>query len=331
MANQETGNIIIKKIKKGGHGHHGGAWKVAYADFVTAMMAFFLLLWLLSSTSEEQKEGIAEYFTPTIGVKDSMGIGFEGGQSPKEEGTRKSDKVPPGLVVGAVQQGPIPKDPDKESMIEADSESKLFEKAEQELKQAFESDPNLREFRDSIIVEQTPEGLKISVIDQDKKPMFQPGNATISDDGKKVLTKLGQIVQKLPNHISITGHTDASKFKDGAVYTNWELSADRANSTRRFFLQNKMEKERVKKVVGMADQELLVPEEPESSRNRRITIILLRNSHLNLPASQKVAPRSLLTVPRIGEDVFKGGPQPRNVPQGNTPAKPGIITPITQE
>ena len=141
--------IIIKKIKKGGHAHHGGAWKVAYADFVTAMMAFFLMLWLLSSVDKNKLEGLAEYFTPTVGIKDSMGIGFDGGATANKDGNKKHDESPPGIVVGIQQQGPIP-DEQKEAMIESDKDAKLFEKAEEEMKRAFESDPNLRDLTENI-------------------------------------------------------------------------------------------------------------------------------------------------------------------------------------
>ena len=316
--------IIIKKIKKGGDGHHGGAWKVAYADFVTAMMAFFLLLWLLSSTSESTKEGIAEYFTPTIGLKDSMGIGFRGGIRPTDEGRDKDDLTPMGITVGRPQQGPTPQTP-KEAMIEADKESKLFEKAEEDLKQAMESDPNLRELRDMIIVEQTPEGLKIQIVDADRKEMFLPGTATLNEYGQRILRSLLKVIEKMPNRISITGHTDATPFaRDGGAYTNWELSTDRANSSRRYLLSQGMNPERASKITGRADQELLTPEDPVSPRNRRISIILLRGSHLAMPMDMQPAPRSLLSVP--GVDV-NGKPKPlpsttRKAPATSVPEAP---------
>ncbi|MBY0354214.1 MAG: flagellar motor protein MotB [Rickettsiales bacterium] len=312
--------IIIKKIKKGGDGHHGGAWKVAYADFVTAMMAFFLLLWLLSSTSESTKEGIAEYFTPTYGLKDAMGIGFRGGLKPTEDGRDKDNMTPPGITEGRPQQGPVPNN-HKEALIEADKEANLFEKAEEAIKQAFESDPNLRELRDQIIVEQTPEGLKIQIVDADRKEMFEPGTAVLNEYGKRILRSLLKVIEQMPNYISITGHTDATPYSRGNGYTNWELSADRANASRRYLLAQGMNKERTGKVVGRADQELLTPLEPTSPRNRRIAIILLRGTHLPMPFDMLPAPRSLLTVP--GMDVnglAKPIPQPtRNAPATTVP------------
>src|SRR5271156_4613491 len=137
-ADKKEASIIIKKIKKGGHGHHGGAWKVAYADFVTAMMAFFLLLWLLQATAQSQKEGIAEYFTPTIGIRDSAGIGFKGGKTSYDEGRKVAEKSPPGIIVGRMPQGPTAQKQEKQSPVEAESDAYLFEKAEKNIKQAIE-------------------------------------------------------------------------------------------------------------------------------------------------------------------------------------------------
>ena len=292
--------------------YYGGAWKVAYADFVTAMMAFFLLLWLLSSADEATLDGLAEYFTPTIGIRDSMGIGFEGGESPETDGVKKGDKVPPGIVMGAVPQGPIPDDNKRKALIEAQEESNLFEKAEEAIKRAFESDPNLRDLADNIIVEQSPEGLKIEVMDSDKEAMFQPGRAVLSDYGRRTLGRMLEVVEAMPNFISITGHTDASPFRGDGNYTNWELSADRANAARRFMLRAGMEPERPKKVIGQGAAELLLPDEPKNARNRRITIILLRGSHMNLADWALPATRDLLAVPKARktrknvEDLVEG-------------------------
>lgn len=299
--------IIIKKVYKLDGGHHGGAWKVAYADFVTAMMAFFLLLWLLSTTSEAQKEAIADYFTPTIGLKDAMGIGFEGGESPNEEGKKKSELMPPGVVVGQVQPGPTPETP-KDTLIESDKDAKLFEKAEEAIKQAIESDPNMRDLSDNIIVEQSPEGLKIQIVDSDKKTMYEPGTASLTEHGRMILTAMNKVIAMMPNYISISGHTDSSAYSKGANYGNWELSADRANAARRFLLSIGMVSERVGKVVGLADRELLLPQEPRSEKNRRVTLILLRGAYMNSSPLAQPAPRQILTTPENTDlNAFKKG------------------------
>lgn len=300
MADNQT--IIIKKIKKGGHGHHGGAWKVAYADFVTAMMAFFLLLWLLSSTSKATKDGIAEYFTPTVGLKDEKGIGVAGGESPLQDGKSKSEMMPPGMVPGQVEQGPTPDVP-KPSPIDGEKDAKLFGKAEEELKQAMESDPNLREFSQNLLMEQTPEGLKLELRDDERNPMFLPGSTQLSEAGQKLLASIAPIVSKLPNLLSIVGHTDSTPL-GRADYSNWELSADRANSARRFLISIGVSEKQMGKVVGRADQELLLPEVPDSPRNRRLEIILLKGSHMKLQPHQMIAPRGALsTAPRASEAI----------------------------
>jgi len=328
--------IIIKRIKKAAHGHHGGAWKVAYADFVTAMMAFFLLLWLLNVTTPEQKMGLAEYFTPTIGIKDSMGIGFKGGLKASEAGRAKNDLVAVGLVRGQVKQGDTPDVPNsqtgksdpnatdaapakKPEEIVEDAED--FKTAEEGIKQALQEDPELKDFQNNVIIQDTPEGLKIDMIDDSKKPMFVPGSAVLSEAGKKIIDSMARVIVNAPNNISIHGHTDSVPNPGNQQYTNWELSADRANAARRFLSTTQIEPERVIKVVGQADKELLNASEPQSPRNRRITVILVRGSYFR---DQKGAPitRGLLTVPEAKikkeeepyEDVPAGEPEGATAP-----------------
>lgn len=351
MAETTEQPIIIKRIKKGGHGHHGGAWKVAYADFVTAMMAFFLLLWLLNVTSPEQKMGLAEYFTPTIGIKDAMGIGFKGGKSPSTEiGRSRQDMSAPGLVVGQVRQGPLAQapsptpvkdDPDAESTStgsksaeegeqspegkEASQDNDEFKIATDEIKQALESDPEIKDYKNSIVVQNTPDGMKIDMIDDQKKPMFIPGSANLTDMGKKVLDSMANIIAKTPNTIVLTGHTDAASATSNPQYTNWELSSDRANAARRFLVTTQLEQERVTKVVGMADRELLSPQEPTSPRNRRITVILVRGSYFRDPKATPTT-RTLLSVPDA--KVKKPEPKEEPKPESQEPPKPtGMFDP----
>jgi chemotaxis protein MotB len=301
MANDER-PIIIKKVKKVAGGHHGGAWKVAYADFVTAMMAFFLLLLLLYSVEEGKLESLAEYFTPTIGLKDSMGIGFEGGQTANIDGTKKVDRSDPGIIVGVDITGATQNQIEEKAVIEGEKDAQLFEKAEESIKRAFSDDPNLRDLSDNIIVEQSPEGLKIEITDSDKYPMFQPGSANLSRFGQTILAKMSKIIELMPNFISITGHTDVSPMSTrGNAYGNWELSIDRANAARRYLLRIGMEPERPKAVTGKADTTLLLPRQPLSPRNRRITVILLRGDYMDLGAGALPASRELLSVPKPGK------------------------------
>jgi chemotaxis protein MotB len=306
MAENSVAPIIIKKIKKGGHGHHGGAWKVAYADFVTAMMAFFLLMWLLNVTTPEQKLGLADYFTPTIGIKDSKGIGFKGGKTPNRKGTSLNNMSAPGLVVGQVQQGPVAKPPTDAKDVDPEQESasaggrkkekegggdegqdsadeEQFRVTEQEIKQAMNDDPDVRQFKNNVQVEQTTEGMKINLIDDPKKEMFVAGGTTLTAAGKKVLDSMANIITKTPNQIVVAGHTDAGGPGTNPAYTHWELSSDRANAARRALVATRVEPERIARVMGMADRELLLPSDPSSARNRRITIILVRGSYFRVP------------------------------------------------
>lgn len=285
--------IIIKKIKKGGHGHHGGAWKVAYADFVTAMMAFFLLLWLLSTSSKSKLEGLAEFFTPTVGIKDSMGIGFKGGSANSEVGIAKDKTAAPGLVSGRAPTGVAPETPENTSKSESDQDANLFKQGATAIEQTFAKDGALQQYQDNISVSQTPDGLRIDVMDSNKFGMFEPGTAKLTVHGQTILARVAELVKKMPNFMAVAGHTDASPAETGrADYTNWELSSDRAQSARRFLTKSGLEAERAKKVTGMADRELMTPQEPRGPKNRRVSITMLRGSHILIPdaAMPKAAP-----------------------------------------
>lgn len=305
--------IIIKRIKKVSGGHHGGAWKVAYADFVTAMMAFFLLLWLLSVSTPEQKQGIADYFTPTTGLKDAKGIGFQGGIKASPKGKARTDLTEKGVVVGQVKQGPVADVPNvdvEKPVEEAESTSRSEEpqehtegneelkQAEADINQALREDPELKDYMNNVLVRMTQEGLKIDMIDDPKQPMFSPGNAVVTESGKKILDAMAIIISRTPHNITITGHTSSVSESLNPQYGNWELSADRANASRRFLGSTQMETERVVKVEGRADRDLLTPQEPSNSRNQRITILLMRDSFFKDPKESPTA-RTLLSTPNI--------------------------------
>jgi chemotaxis protein MotB len=278
--------IIIKKIKKGGHGHHGGAWKVAYADFVTAMMAFFLLLWLLSSASKETLKGLSEYFTPTQGIKDSQGIGFDGGLTPNIKGTAKGQMSDPAIASGHTPSGTVANDPEAKSPNESDQDDNLFKEGASAVEQAFQRDEALKQYADNVSVRQTPEGLRIDITDSDRYAMFERSSPVLTVHGQTILSKMAVLIKKMPNFMAIAGHTDASPAETGrADYTNWELSADRAQSSRRFLTKAGVEPERSKRVTGMADKELFTPNEPRGPKNRRISLIMLRGSHILIPDS----------------------------------------------
>jgi chemotaxis protein MotB len=210
-----------------------------------------------------------------------------------------AERSPPGIIIGRMPQGPTSQKQERQAPVESTNDAYLFEKAEKNMKQAIEEDPNFRDFKDNVIVEQSPEGLKISMIDDDKLPMFDPKGTQLTQAGEKILRKMAEIIQRMPNRISITGYTEAVNYvQGGSVYTNWELSADRANAARRFFLTTNMEPDRVAKIVGRADQELLDEKNPTSPRNRRISVTLLRASYLKTLSDEQPAPPEMLTVPK---------------------------------
>jgi len=292
MAGEEERPIIIKKVKKGGHGHHGGAWKVAYADFVTAMMAFFLLLWLLAATDEDVKKGIADYFTPTIGVKGALGIGVEGGLSPSEDGTSRAELFKPGIIAAAPDTGTKQDIPQPvEQQFDGEQEEREMEVLGYEIKKALSRHEGLGRFRENLMIEQTEEGLKIQLIDKDDQSMFKPGSAQLRDHTKEILKLMAPILNKMPNRMSLSGHTDSEPFGRTRAYTNWELSADRANSARRFLVnQTELEKGKIVMVTGKADKEPLIPQDRMDPRNRRLTMVLLHRHvyPFEVPASAEL-------------------------------------------
>ena len=306
MADDEKAPIIIiKKVKKVSGGHHGGAWKVAYADFVTAMMAFFLLLWLLSVTTDEQKLMISAYFSPAdprIAESVSGSGGVLGGTTMAEEGalTDTADPVidraitPSGETVDAANREEIDLQQIEDERLEAEQarrEQERFEAVEDKLRQAIETVPELQEVAQNLLIDMTPEGLRIQIIDQDGKPMFPVASAQPLPEAVKLLKLVSGVVQDMPNMVSVRGHTDARPFGIGAAYTNWELSADRANASRRVMLGAGLKTERIENVMGKGARELLIADDPFSPKNRRITIMLLKESIVPGLESEKKATR----------------------------------------
>ncbi len=276
--------IIIKRIKKAAHaGGHGGAWKVAYADFVTAMMAFFLLLWLLSAASDKTLQGIADYFTPTVGIKGQMGIGVKGGANPNfHDGVSVSPKGSNAIIYGVPMGGAIPQAPQATSIIDMQDDEN-FSSIVKELKDEVQKDPTLKGLADNILIDMTPEGLRIQIADEADKPMFKPGTDILQPHMQKILNLLGKIIKILPNYISISGHTRkepaGSKIPE-ATDQKWVLSAMRANAVREFLINGHINSDQILRIVGKADLEPILPDEPEDIRNIRISIVLLKKSLL---------------------------------------------------
>lgn len=280
--------IIVKKIKKGG-GHHGGAWKVAYADFVTAMMAFFLLLWLLNVTTDEQKAGIAEFFDPNPKISQSMSGagGLLGGLSVSPEGAQVNQKSP---IMPPESQSDASLRPGEEQLTKAEinerqleeeirkREEAEFEKIEQDIRKAIERSPELSELGKNLMIDMTPEGLRIQIVDQEGTSMFPSGSAQMYEKTRSLMKKVAEAIKDLPNQVSVRGHTDSIPYKGANGDTNWELSSDRANASRKVLLDAGLQEKRINNVLGKADTDHFIPDKPNDARNRRISIILLHES-----------------------------------------------------
>ena len=271
--------IVVKKIKKGGGGHHGGAWKVAYADFVTAMMAFFLLLWLLNVTTKEQKEGIANFFDPTpkIATNLSGANGMLGGLSISKDGamaTNVQEMAPREEEQPSMQNQNIT-DAEYEAEVKK-REEENFKKAEAAIQEAMKQNPELQELEKNLKMDMTPEGLRIQIVDSDGKPMFPSGSSQMYERTEKLIAKVSEVIRKMPNEISVRGHTDSVPYSKGNAYGNWELSADRANASRRVLVASGVPEDKINNVLGKADKDHLVGDKPNDAQNRRISIILLR-------------------------------------------------------
>ena len=372
----KSNSVIIKKVKKVAGGHHGGAWKVAYADFVTAMMAFFLLLWLLNATTDAQKRGIADYFSPSLATKSltSGAGGVLGGQTMTAPGSQVSTSAPPGVTTALNQpqdfddddndddpgkaqndkdtnansagyanadksqnnpneranalnpnqakQDAALLDPTKVDLAKVDvskldlskldlskvdpskmtqeqfeklktaREESQFAEAEHELRQAIQQVPDLKQLAQNLVVQRTEEGLRIQLVDQDKNSMFQSGGTTMNDKSRELMAAVAQAIEKLPNKIAITGHTDSTPFVHQGNYSNWELSTDRANASRRALEAAGLPPDRIETVVGKADTDPMVKGDPGSPQNRRISIVVLRDNKPppGLPGAPAAAP-----------------------------------------
>lgn len=386
MASDATVNIIRKIEVVEGHGHHGGAWKVAYADFMTAMMAFFLLMWILSSSDEQKLRGIAEYFTNATlpggsGVLDGATLGPPGTLTASNGSTvargaefgEKDDPSPakwevmdttptadPAEKVRGSQEGhhenpaggaasPVYEANPNEtavtneqasagkaqeatesldamqaaSMAGAESITNLdqaeknaagdtqatnpdhtadeerFEEMKSKILQAMQASPDLAPLQENLMFQKTPEGLMIQIVDQKGKPMFSSGSAQMNAATVKLMTLLGDSLTKLPNKMVISGHTDAVPFSKSAGYDNWDLSSDRANAMRRVLIQSGVTHERITRVSGMADKQLLKADAPKDPSNRRIEVLLAYQKPVTADAAPKMAAKEPMAKPEM--------------------------------
>lgn len=271
--------IIIKKVNKGHGGHHGGAWKVAFADFTTAMMAFFLLLWLLGSISAEQKAAISKYFTDPGGT--FMG---EGGANASliELGEPKlptSQDVPEVLAPGAQADTEQEGSEDSEARQKKleDAENKALSQLKDKMIDMVNSNMAFSDFKDQVLIDITPEGLRIQFVDKEGRPMFDSASSQMKFYSIAILNNMAKLIAQVPNRVSITGHTDSQPFIGGEEgFGNWELSTARANSARRALVNGGLNEKQIARVEGFADSALFNESDPNDPQNRRIAIIVLK-------------------------------------------------------
>ncbi len=276
MSNDSQRPIIVKRIKKGGHGHHGGAWKIAYADFVTAMMAFFLLMWLLGSTTRADLQGISEYFQTPLKVSLMGGSGagdttslLKGGGTDltRADGQKKAGDNTSGRKVTDTKQ--------LQAEI-ARAEMARLRLLKEKVEAAIAANPMLSQFRHQLLIDITTEGLRIQIVDEQNRPMFAIGSAELQPYTREIVREIGALLNDVPNRIGLSGHTDATRYFGGERgYSNWELSADRGNAVRREMLTGGMKESRIARVIGLASSVLLNPSDPHDPVNRRVSIIVM--------------------------------------------------------
>ncbi len=268
--------IIIKRVKKGGHAAHGGAWKIAYADFVTAMMAFFLLMWLLGSTTDGDKKGIADYFQSPLKIALAGGSGSGDSNSVLKGGGESLTST-----VGQVKKGDVEAQRNtinlhKLKAEQVRAEVSRLEDLKQEIQQKMQSSEKLKELSSQIRLDMTRDGLRIQIVDDKNRPMFASGSATIAPYMKDLLREIGSVLTEVPNRLTLEGHTDAQPFPGGdRGYGNWELSSDRANASRRELITGGLTDDRVLRVQGLASSQPFDEKDPLTPTNRRISIIVM--------------------------------------------------------
>jgi chemotaxis protein MotB len=276
MSDESQRPIIVKRVKKHAAGHHGGAWKIAYADFVTAMMAFFLLMWLLGSTTSGDLKGIAEFFQTPLKVALAGGSGSGDSSSIIKGGGQDLTRTE-----GQMKKGEIREEKKTINLKAAEAElmrkeSLMLKELKGRIEHAIENNAALKPFRNQILLDITTEGLRVQIADENNRPMFASGSAQLQPYSRDILREIGHALNDIPNRIGISGHTDTQPFAGGSRgYSNWELSSDRANAARRELGVGGLDETRVLRVVGLSSAVLLDPENPLNPVNRRISIVVM--------------------------------------------------------
>jgi chemotaxis protein MotB len=326
--NDERPPLVIKRIKKvAGGGHHGGSWKIAYADFVTAMMAFFLLMWLIGSTAEGDRKGIAEYFQTPLRVALAGGSGSGDASSIIKGGGENLTRS-----AGQVQRSDEPVRRQTINLQAARAEIKRREAEKlQGLKRRFEDaiqrNGKLAQFKSQIRLELTAEGLQVTVVDEQNRPMFDTGRAALKAYTVDIMRQIGSLLNDVDNYISLAGHTDAAQYAGGERgYSNWELSTDRANASRRELVAGGMKESKVLRVVGLGSSLPLDPTNPLNPMNRRISLVVLNEKTerqiRGLPDEEQIQNEQDATQVLGG-----GGPADAGAGQGEAPGETAPSTP----
>jgi len=365
--------IIIRKKKKGGHGHHGGAWKVAYADFVTAMMAFFMVMWLVTAVTKDQRAAIFDYFkNPSMepgksakpapaqmgpGGASTSPINLRGGLDAMRPAVTKQQDIG-GTAAPILSRNDASQDgaskiktpdhtlnPEDLATAQKEAEHKALEALWSELKQAVDKSQALEPFKDQLLLDITPEGVRIQIVDAQNRPMFDVGSAHLRDYTTAILRELAPYLDSVPNRISLTGHTDVRPYPSNNGYTNWELSADRANAARRALTAGGLPDEKISRVVGLSSSVLFDKKEPQSPINLRISIVVMTKqaekaalatdmASADTPpaaptsAEPTLVPQAPASTPTTAAPAVPAAPPPA-ARAGSTPPAPGAkATPI---
>jgi len=292
--------IVVRRVKRVEAAHHGGAWKVAYADFVTAMMAFFLVMWLVGTSTKVQRGAIAEYFkNPSMQAGRSMLPSESMGPGGAANSMIQLSAVttPSNGDTGSQLSKPEPT-PDEIERLAREQERKSLEALMQNLKEAIDKSQALEPFKDQLLLDITPEGLRIQIVDKQSRPMFDLGSTTLKPYTSEILHELASFINSVPNRVSISGHTDIAPYAGGDGYTNWELSSSRANAARRALVGGGMAENKVALVVGLADSVLFDKANPRNPINRRISIVVMNQAAMKAVLEPDAAVES--AVPAAG-------------------------------
>ena len=317
MSDESQRPIIIKRRKVVAGGAHGGAWKIAYADFVTAMMAFFLLMWLLGSTTKGELEGIADYFKNPLRLTMQGGSGAGDATSIIKGGGKDLTRSAGQMDRAIIRERKRPIDLEAAQAELEKLEMARLEDLKGKLDAVIEANPALNIYRRQLLIDITSEGLRIQIVDEKNRPMFELGRAQLLSHTKDILHEIGKVLNEVPNRISLSGHTDATPYFGGERgYSNWELSTERANASRRELLAGGMREDKVMRVVGLSSAVLFNKADPLSPVNRRISVIVMKKrtedsvsndgqqidvAQEELPDSSALTPEAQIPVPAPGQ------------------------------